>query len=200
MDRDEIRFDMMKQLAMEGDPRDKVVADLGCGENPVSNGINCKKRIRIDFVENPNVDIVCNLSSELPLKENSVDIVFAAEIIEHQTKPKDFLRRIRNAMKQGGLLIITVPNIACIKERIKLLFGKIPTNAAQADHTYSWTENDGHVCDYNIESITRILEETGYKVEKVRTNGIFFHSQTILPEILTPVSFGEQIVIKARKY
>ena len=199
MDRDELRFEIMRQFVVEERPKDKVVADLGCGEVPISDYVGCKKKIRIDFVKNPNVDIVCDLSNELPLNDNSVDIVLAGELIEHQTRPKDFLRRIMKALKKGGVLIITVPNIACIKERIKLLFGKIPTNAAQADHTYEWTEKDGHVCDYNLESITKILKETGYKVEKIRTNGVFFHSKTILPEFLTPITFGEQIIVKAKK-
>lgn len=199
MDRDELRFEIMRQFAIEENPKNKVVVDLGCGDAPISNLIECKQRIRIDFVKNPNVDIVCDLSNKLPLEDNSVDIVLAGEIIEHQTKPKDFLRRIMRALKKGGALIVTVPNIACVKERIKLLFGKIPTNATQADHTYEWTEKDGHVCDYNLESIIRILEETGYTVEGVRTNGIFFHSKTILPEFLTPVTFGEQIIIKAKR-
>jgi len=54
-----------------------------------------------------------NLEEEIPVPENSFDLVFAGEIIEHLKATQAFLDRCFRVLRSGGLLILTTPNLSC---------------------------------------------------------------------------------------
>lgn len=47
---------------------------------------------------------------ELPFEDNSFDLVYAAEIIEHLIDPERAMREIHRVLKKGGCYVMTVPN------------------------------------------------------------------------------------------
>lgn len=49
-------------------------------------------------------------AEELPFKKESFDCVVASELIEHLIEPEKFLRSSYNALKRGGVLIISTPS------------------------------------------------------------------------------------------
>lgn len=61
----------------------------------------------------------------LSYPDNSVDIITACEIIEHcEYFPENLAKETRRILKSGGLLCITVPNVASIANIVKLVFRK----------------------------------------------------------------------------
>ncbi len=56
----------------------------------------------------PNV--INGVAERIPLKDQSVDVVFCYEVIEHVLDPVAVLREIRRVIRPGGLVFITVPN------------------------------------------------------------------------------------------
>lgn len=48
-------------------------------------------------------------SLKLPLKDNSIDVIIASEIIEHIINPAAFIKSLYRAVKPGGKLIVTTP-------------------------------------------------------------------------------------------
>lgn len=52
---------------------------------------------------------LCADANRLPLKDKSVDVVIAAEIMEHVYDPTAFIASLYRVLKPGGLLIITTP-------------------------------------------------------------------------------------------
>jgi hypothetical protein len=61
------------------------------------------------------------------------------------------LSRINRALKPGGVLIPTTPNIASLFRRLRLLLGKQPN----------------HVREYTMEEVISLLIEAGFEVVKV---------------------------------
>lgn len=92
------RFRIMRDLAMPTE--DRIIVDLGAGWNPVSEGLNSKKTIRVDGERTFNPDIVCDFNKEFTLEDNFADVIFAGEILEHLTNPFIFLKNIHRTLKK----------------------------------------------------------------------------------------------------
>ncbi len=66
---------------------------------------------------------VINDVEQLCINSDSVDLVFAGDIIEHIIDTDLFAKEISRVLKPGGHAIITTPNIAMWTNRLFLLFG-----------------------------------------------------------------------------
>ena len=62
-----------------------------------------------------------NLDSELPFGDRSFDYVTCLEGLEHIENPQQAMREFARVLKPGGHLIVSVPNILNIEERLKWL-------------------------------------------------------------------------------
>lgn len=187
------RYDVVRGLAKDlaGD-----IVELGASRRYHILGDS----ITVDIAD---ADIQWNLNDGLPFPDDSIDHIVACEIIEHMRSPHSFLREIRRVLKPGGILIVTTPNICCLKNRIKLLCGKFPVNVAMADFYRYWTDVDNapllaHYSDYSIPVITDALRKEGFTILKTASNGIYFRGKRVLPLALTPPALGENMIIKAR--
>ncbi len=65
---------------------------------------------------------VCN--SPLPFNDESFHVVLLIDVLEHLYDPAPLLREIQRVLKVGGLLVIRMPNIANLRNRILLLCGR----------------------------------------------------------------------------
>src|SRR5260221_8761154 len=103
----------------------KVVLDIACGEGYgtkiLSKSANKVFGIDIDsasidhakktYGEN-NIEFICGNVKNIPLPDNSVDVVVSYETIEHidEGTQNDFLTEIKRVLKKGGILIISTPD------------------------------------------------------------------------------------------
>ena len=62
-----------------------------------------------------------NLDAELPFADRSFDYVTCLEGLEHIENPQQAMREFARVLKPGGHLIVSVPNILNIEERLKWL-------------------------------------------------------------------------------
>lgn len=102
------------------EPEDTVV-DVGAGYCEFINNIECKNKIAIDLNEDvkrfANADVrVINEScmAVQSLEENSVDVVFMSNFLEHLLNKQQVLETLAEAhriLKPGGRIIILQPNI-----------------------------------------------------------------------------------------
>lgn len=59
------------------------------------------------------------------LQDNHFDCIFCLEVIEHlHVNPVKILGKLHKKLKSGGILILSTPNLACLDNRIRLLFNK----------------------------------------------------------------------------
>ncbi len=88
---------------------ENVKIDIGCGDN--------KKKgfIGIDLIPSSDVNIVCDIGKwGLPLKDNSVDQIFAFHFLEHIDNVMFVMDEIYRVLKIGGIAEIVVPHFANI--------------------------------------------------------------------------------------
>jgi 2-polyprenyl-3-methyl-5-hydroxy-6-metoxy-1,4-benzoquinol methylase len=105
-----------------------------------------------------------NEASQLPFSNVGFDVITISEVLEHLLEPKNALRVINRHLKPGGTLVVTIPNAVPLFSRLNLLFGR----------TVSWlhypsqeTDESGHIRFYTKKSMSRLLRQEGFVVEKV---------------------------------
>lgn len=81
---------------------------LGLEGDPESLSV-CQLRKKYTNLETLNF-LPVNIEEELPLPDNSVDIAYSSEVIEHLLYPEDFLLKVKRTLKPNGYLILTTPN------------------------------------------------------------------------------------------
>lgn len=135
------------------------------------------------------------------------DVVVAADLLEHLTEPQQMLRRIREALPPGGLLLISVPNVAHLSVRLTLLFGSFTyaeRGILDRTHRIFFTRN----------SLRELLRQEGFRIEREavsvvpvplalpRLPGWLLRLLTRLLEPLTrlfPTLLGYQLLAAARR-
>lgn len=112
-----------KALALAGDLRSKKVLDVGCGYGALLGKAAelCAgaELYGIDFsperveeagraeVKTIKVDIE---AERFPFDDESFDVVFCTEVLEHLREPAGCLSEIRRVLKKNGKVVFSVPN------------------------------------------------------------------------------------------
>ena len=150
----------------------KKIADLGCAQGWLEKSIFergiTKSKIqgwdRIDLrAEEKNyreewTHKIVDLSKSWPSDEK-FNIIFALEIIEHMIDTDSFLEKCKKISEYNSYIIFSTPNIASLKNRFKLLFGKYPDNM-------EFRNNIHHVRMYTVPTIKFHLKLHNYDVIK----------------------------------
>ena len=84
---------------------------------------------------------ILDCNENFPFKNESYDLIFAGEIIEHLINPDQFLSEINRILKPGGLFIGSTPNAFRYDKRIKLLMGNDPKTFSDKTHTQYFSFN-----------------------------------------------------------
>ena len=91
------------------------------------------------------------------------DAAAAWDVLEHQSRPQDFLKQLRGLLKPGGMLLIAVPNDYSFLRLLsaflyRLSFGKV-TQGMRRVYVLE------HIGYYSPKTLRRMLETCGFKVE-----------------------------------
>ena len=89
------------------------------GWNCTGLDLNAHSHPRIKTIE-------CDLNEGFPVESEAFDVVTAGEVIEHMLDEGAFLRECHRALKKGGTLVVTTPNLAYSLNRLRVLFGMTP--------------------------------------------------------------------------
>jgi SAM-dependent methyltransferase len=145
-----------------------VVLDAGSGEggwikrlqqHPLVNSI-----ISVDIVDDgasqiPGIDFYqLDLSKDLfPCGEESLDWIFAVEVLEHLANPRHFIQQAYRSLKKGGKFVATTPCNDSLTAKLSFLFrGYFP---AFCDHDYQVA---GHITPITELDIYRMSAESGF--------------------------------------
>lgn len=122
---------------------------------------------------------------KLPFADASIDIVIVNQVLEHTKDVFWILSEIVRVLRSDGIIIIGVPNLASLHNRIGLLFGMQPTSI----ETLS-----GHVRGFTLPGLRRMCERNEYLnfQERLGCNFYPFPEKVakILEKTLPNFSFG----------
>lgn len=108
----------------------------------------------------------CDLDlGKIPFESESFDVVILTEVLEHVfCPPSIILREVYRILKPSGLLILSVPNIASLLNRVKLAFGFSPLEDADQQMNKDWVHGHGHVHEFVRKEIVDLCAKAGFSL------------------------------------
>lgn len=150
--------------------QERVVLDIGCGAGALGA---CLKRINplvvvhgLDISAEAGVAAAGRLDrfacvdldcSPLPDFATKYDLIIVGDVLEHLKRPDTLLKSLHTVLKEGGGLIVSVPNIANYSIRLRLLFGRFA-------YTETGILDRSHLRFFTHASICSLVTACGYDV------------------------------------
>jgi ubiquinone/menaquinone biosynthesis C-methylase UbiE len=120
-----------------------------------------------------------DLDDKLPYDDKSFEYVVCIEGLEHIENPANAIREFSRLLKSGGTLVVSVPNIMNIEERLKWLFAGYTSHfkPLSAEARESITKEYGgmeevalHVNPIGYSEVRYLLEKSGFELESVHVD------------------------------
>ncbi len=103
---------------------------------------------------------VANIDSKKQIyNEGFFDVIIMADVLEHLKDPLGALLNFKRLLKKNGLVIISVPNVANIYVRLKLLLGNF-------DYEERGILDKTHTKFFTLKSFRNFIRESGLVIEK----------------------------------
>jgi len=115
------RTDTIKKLLDAGSS--DVILDIGCGSGVQIRALGLKRPnliIGMDLNRNAllyakkkeisHIEFIIADAQHLPFKEQTIDKIICAEIIEHLNNPEQLITESQRVLRQDGSIVITTPN------------------------------------------------------------------------------------------
>ena len=177
------------QLFKEWMGKNKKVLDMGCRDGILTRhfiehnevtGLDIDKQALKACRENLKIKTKwADFSLQIPIPTSSFDVVVAGEVIEHLPYPEITIAEISRILKPEGLFIGSVPNSYHLKNRLRVLKGRL----IDYDQT--------HLRAYNVMLLRQYLEKEFVIEELTSCRG--------KSAFLSVAWFGRDLVWKCRK-
>ena len=200
---EQVRAALLLDMTGEG----KQVLDLGCYNGRIGCLLKAagNKVFGVDLSEQAlrkakEKGITClraDASESLPIKDNTFDVVIAAEIIEHVFNLENFIVEIKRVLKTDGFLILSTPNLASLGRRLYLFFGRNPLIEIGTE-----TESVGHIRYFVKETIFQLLLRHEFCISHFASDVVNFDNSgenfsRFLAKIIP--GLGKSLIVKAVK-
>lgn len=116
-----------------------------------------------------------DLDAQLPYEDEAFAVVTCVEGLEHIEHPANAMREFARVLKPGGILVVSVPNIMNIEERLKWLFNGYtshfkPISTEVRERTSAefpgMAEVALHVNPIGYSEVRYLLESSGFVLER----------------------------------
>lgn len=202
---EEIMFEMLDDYFKESNKKaknDLKILDIGCGSGKITNIIKNKgydvygldfsyEAVRKAIQLGIHADI-CNLDEGIKGSNNSFDVVWAGDIIEHVFDPIGLLKEANRVLRKGGKLLITIPNDVGLITRIRILFG-----ISYQAQMYKSAGYFKHHTFFTLDLIKFMLENARFKIKEVQK--ILNLGKKRISINYAPSFLYNELVIKAEK-
>jgi len=129
-----------------------------------------------EFFKLPGTEIKPgNLDGQLPYDDQTFDYVVCVEGLEHIENPANAIREFARILKENGTLVVSVPNIMNIEERLKWLFNGYTSHfkplsgeeLADIETKYGTMAKMAlHVNPIGYAEVRYLLEKSGFELKK----------------------------------
>jgi SAM-dependent methyltransferase len=118
-------------------------------------GIELDDRAARHGRENLSLKILAGtLESEMGRLEPPYDAIVTFHVIEHLRDPIEFLKRCRELLREGGVLILKTPNVAS-------------WIAQRTGPYWEWLSPPAHIHLFSAGTLELVLQKTGFGAEKI---------------------------------
>lgn len=140
--------------------KDKLILDIGCGENKLEAAIG------LDIDKTKDVDVIAD-AQYLPFKDEVFEYVYSSHLIEHfsHREVKEVVKEWVRVLKKGGTIEIRCPWL-----RIRALMFFLRPTWENIRNIYGGQEHEWnfHKCGFNFKLLKELLQECGIvKVKRV---------------------------------
>lgn len=163
-------FPSSHTFALDSIPDGARVIDIGSGPGDLAREL-LKKNCVVALVDrqapstpldNSTKVMLQDLDEPLSFEVADYDYILLLDIVEHLRRPEVFLERLRQQFDfTPKKLILSTPNIAFIVQRLMLLAG-------QFNYGKAGILDVTHTRLYSFASMTRLLEDAGFRIQSVR--------------------------------
>jgi len=171
---EEINEGIFKHIPSSPDP-EVMVLDVGCGFGSLSAviqqkkgyttwgieinedavSIACKRITKVIQADLTDMETVASLIGDIKF-----DYVVFSDVLEHLPDPHTVLRAYIDFLKQGGVVLVSVPNVAVWSNRLAFLFGKFEySDTGVMDRT--------HMRFFTFRTARVLVEGAGCKIRKI---------------------------------
>lgn len=154
------------------------IIDIGCGTGHNSRAMAARgHRVRgIDISEHAIARYresgfdgrTMDIERGLEFADESFDLAFCSEVIEHLVRPERFAAEVRRVLRPGGRLVLSTPNSAFWLYRVLAVFGWVVSDVQHPMHLRFFTRA----------SLRRLLEGAGFRVDTALGRNMYL----ILPD------------------
>lgn len=206
------RFNTAEELVKKNDNKLRYL-DVGAGEGKgllealnrgweaagidiVDNRLQDAKLPQIKFIKSNLID------SDLP--ENHFDFIYVDSVVEHVLNPFEYLTKIKNLLRDGGIIYVGVPNEDCLFNSVRRLAFNLTGKKNESEKIKPF-ETPYHVIGFNTNSLQYFFDKIGLKVLKKRNFGRKFDFLSFPPSsksfwinlfLLFPVEYPGQLLQK----
>jgi ubiquinone/menaquinone biosynthesis C-methylase UbiE len=154
---------------------DDAWLDVGCGDGRTSGvwlaGRGCRyvgadiSATAVEQARSLGLEAhVVSDAGELPFEDESFSGVLAIEVLEHLFEPLEAAREFRRVLKPGGMLVMTMPNVAYWRRRLELLLlGRFDPLGDDLSIEQPW--RDPHIRFFSPKTLGRMLAAAGFEAD-----------------------------------
>ena len=127
--------------------------------------------------------ISANLNSDLAFPDDSFDVTIAMMVVEHLFDPFHSFKELARMTKRGGLVFVNLPLVTSIKNRLRLLFGKLP----QTSQKSWWDDREwdgGHLHYFTLEIVLDLARLNGLTLDRTYAVGRLTELKRLAPRLL----------------
>ncbi len=156
-------------------PKNSRVLDVGCSSGYLSKefkdrhchvvGIEISEALAQSAKRHCDQVLVGDVEKmNFPFSSNSFDVVVIADVLEHLKRPDLILAKLGRFLSPSGIVIASIPNVAQVRIRLKLLAGRFEyKDCGILDLT--------HLRFFTLDSIKQLFAESGYEIIKIDYTG-----------------------------
>lgn len=169
-------------------PGDGKYKFFGCGLGFDDKFVTAMENLDVTLFEtdlDPRLHLQKGRADKIPLSNESIDLAFCTDVIEHFFDPFGMLKEVNRVMKLDEILILTTDNVSQYGYILSLLRGKSNYPDLLASNIFFNGDWRPHFREYSRDELIQLLKYAGFEVIEHRYFESEFSSYQVVNNKLT---------------